>query len=170
MGYTPLEGLVMSTRCGNIDPAVVLKLVRAGIDPDEIEERLNRHSGLKGIAGTGDMREILAGDVRGDRQARLALKVFLHRLVLEVGGFLTLLDGDGAIVFGGGIGTNSPEVRAGVAAGLTAWNVALDPGRNLKNRPGRISKDGSRDVYVFETREEYMIARCMNERYADLSR
>lgn len=168
MGYTPLEGLVMATRSGNVDPALVLKLVRAGVDPDEIEERLNRESGLKGIAGTGDMREILADDVRGDRRARLALKVFLHRLVLEVGGFLTLLDGDGAIVFGGGIGTNSPEVRAGVAAGLSAWNVALDPARNLKNRPGRISKDGSRDVYVFETREEYLIARAMNERYADL--
>ncbi len=169
MGYTPLEGLVMATRSGNVDPALVLKLVRAGVDPDEIEERLNRDSGLKGIAGSGDMREILAGDVRGDRRARLALKVFLHRLVLEIGGFLTLLEGDGAIIFGGGIGTNSPEVRAGVAAGLAAWNVALDPARNLKNRPGRISRDGSRDVFVFETREEYMIARDMNERYADLS-
>lgn len=170
MGYTPLEGLVMSTRSGNVDPALVLKLVRAGIEPDEIEERLNRDSGLKGLAGTGDMREILAADVRGDRRARLALKVFLHRLVLEVGGFLTLLEGDGAVVFGGGVGTNSPEVRAGVAAGLAAWDVALDPARNLNNQPGRISRDGTRDVFVFETREEYMIARYMHEHFAALSR
>lgn len=169
MGYTPLEGLVMSSRCGNIDPAIVLRLVREGLDPDEIEERLNRHSGLVGIAGTGDMREVLAGDVRGDRDARLALELFLHRLVKEVGAYLTLLAGDGAIVFGGGIGTNSPEVRAGVAAGLTAWNVSLDPALNLGNRPGRISRAGTRDVYVFATEEERLIAESMDERFSELA-
>ena len=169
MGYTPLEGLVMATRCGNIDPDIVLRLVRAGLTPDEIEERLNRRSGLRGLAGTGDMREVLAGDVRGDRDARLALKVFLHRLVKEVGAYLTLLEGDGAIVFGGGIGSNSPEVRAGVAAGLGAWNVALEPALNLANGPGRISKKGTRSVYVFETAEERLIAESMNERFAELT-
>jgi acetate kinase len=169
MGYTPLEGLVMSTRCGDIDPAIVLTLVRAGRTPDEIDEQLNRHSGLLGLAGTGDMREVLAGDVRGERLASLALKVFLHRLVMKIGAYLTLLDGEGAIVFGGGIGENAPDVRAGVARGLVAWNVALDPALNLKNQAGRISRGTSRPVYVFETREERMIAEDLAGRFEELS-
>lgn len=158
MGYTPLEGLVMSTRSGNIDPAIVLELVRAGMRVDEIDEQLNRRSGLLGLAGTGDMREVLAADIRGEKDARLALKLFIHRLVMTIGGYLTLLGGEGAIVFGGGIGENAPDVRAGIAQGLKAWNVALDPAQNLANRPGRISREQSRPVYVFETREEAMIA------------
>lgn len=159
MGYTPLEGLVMATRPGNIDPAIVLELVRAGMWAEEIHEHLNRRSGLLGLAGTADMRQVLAADVRGERDARLALKLFTHRLVLTIGGYLTLLDGEGAIVFGGGIGENAPAVRAGVAHGLKAWNVALDPALNLANERGRISKEQSRPVYVFETREEAMIAK-----------
>lgn len=159
MGYTPLEGLVMSTRSGDIDPAIVLELVRAGLSADEIDEQLNRRSGLLGVAGTGDMREVLAADVRGEKDARLALKLFIHRLVTTIGGYFTLLGGEGAIVFGGGIGENAPDVRAGVARGLKAWNVALDPALNLANRPGRISREQSRPVYVFETREELMIAK-----------
>ncbi|HZD54220.1 MAG TPA: acetate kinase, partial [Woeseiaceae bacterium] len=93
MGYTPLEGLVMATRSGNIDPAIVLALLRAGLSADEIEDRLNRHSGLLGLAGTSDMREVLAADVRGEKDARLALKLFIHRLVQTIGAYLTLLDG-----------------------------------------------------------------------------
>lgn len=169
MGYTPLEGLVMSTRSGNIDPAIVLTLVRAGYSADEIDEELNRNSGLLGLAGTKDMREVLNGDVRGERDASLALKVFLHRIVLTVGAYLTLLEGEGAIVFGGGIGEHSPDVRAGVARGLSAWNVALDPALNLQNRPGRISREHSRPVYVFRTREELMIARDLHARFDELS-
>ncbi|HLT91847.1 MAG TPA: acetate/propionate family kinase [Woeseiaceae bacterium] len=163
MGYTPLEGLVMSTRCGSIDPAIVLALLRNGLSPDDIDEALNRRSGLLGLAGTGDMRELLAADVRGEKDARLALRLFIHRLVLTVGAYLTLLDGEGAIVFGGGIGENAPDVRAGVAQGLKAWNVALDPALNLANREGRISRERSRPVYVFATREEEMIARQLLE-------
>jgi acetate kinase len=169
MGYTPLEGLVMATRSGDVDPAVVLTLARAGCSPDEIDEELNRRSGLLGLAGTADMRELLKGDVRGEREAKLALKLFLHRLIMTVGAYLTLLGGDGAIVFGGGIGEHSPDVRAGVARGLTAWNVALDPALNLQNRPGRISREHSRPVYVFETREELMIARDLAARFDALS-
>lgn len=158
MGYTPLEGLVMATRSGTIDPAIVLTLVRAGLAADEIDDALNRRSGLLGLAGTDDMREVLAADARGEKAARLALDLFAHRLVMTVGAYLTLLEGDGAIVFGGGIGENAPDVRALVAQGLEAWNVALDPALNLANRPGRISRPGSRSVYVLETREEAMIA------------
>src|SRR5690606_17149706 len=159
MGYTPLEGLVMATRSGDIDPAIVLALLRDGLDAGQIDTALNRRSGLLGLAGTGDMRKVLADDARGNKPAHLALRLFIYRVVLTVGAYLTLLEGDGAIVFGGGIGENAPEIRAGVAQGLKAWNVALDPGRNLANRPGSISKDGGRPVYVCETREEPIIAR-----------
>jgi acetate kinase len=159
MGYTPLEGLVMATRSGNIDPAIVLELARGGYTPDEIDEQLNRRSGLLGLAGSSDMREVLAADARGDEGARLALALFVYRLVLTIGAYLTLLRGEGAIVFGGGIGEHAPEVRARVAEGLTAWNVELDAALNRANGPGRISAEQSRPVYVFKTREEEMIAK-----------
>lgn len=159
MGYTPLEGLVMATRSGDIDPAIVLELARAGYTPDEIDEQLNRRSGLLGVAGSSDMREVLAAERRGLAAARLALQLFVYRLVLTIGAYLTLLRGEGAIVFGGGIGEHAPEIRARVAGGLTAWNVTLDGARNRENGPGRISAEQSRPVYVFETREEEMIAR-----------
>lgn len=163
MGYTPLEGLVMSTRSGDIDPAIVLALLRAGHTADEIDEKLNRRSGLNGLAGTGDMRELLQAEAHGDPDAKLALKLFVHRLVMTIGAYLTLLEGEGAIVFGGGIGENSPDVRARVAQGLAAWNVVLDPGLNAQNRPGRISREKGRRVYVFETREEALIAQDLLE-------
>lgn len=169
MGYTPLEGLVMATRSGNVDPAIVLTLLRAGHSADEIDEKLNRRSGLLGVAGSRDMREVLAGDARGDEGAQLALKLFVYRLVLTIGAYLTLLEGRGAIVFGGGIGEHSPEVRARVAQGLTAWNVALDPALNREGRPGPISTGESRPVYVFETREEPMIARELAARFDELA-
>jgi acetate kinase len=158
MGYTPLEGLVMATRSGDIDPAIVLKLLRSGYTADEIDEQLNRRSGLLGLAGSGDMRDVLAAEERGDEAASLALKLFTHRLVMTIGAYLTLLGGDGAIVFGGGIGEHAPEVRTRVAQGLAAWEVELDPALNRENGPGRISAGQSRPVYVFETREENMIA------------
>ena len=169
MGYTPLEGLVMATRSGDIDPAIVLKLAREGYTADEIDEQLNRHAGLLGLAGSSDMREVLNGAGRGDRGASLALELFAYRLVLTIGAYLTLLEGKGAIVFGGGIGEHAPEVRARVAQGLAAWNVALDPGRNAAGGPGRISTAESRPVYVFETREEPMIARELATRFDELA-
>lgn len=163
MGYTPLEGLVMATRSGDIDPAIVLELAREGYTPDEIDAQLNRRSGLLGLAGSGDMRDVLAADARGDDAAQLALNLFAYRLVLTIGAYLTLLRGEGAIVFGGGIGEHAPEVRARVSEGLTAWNVELDDTLNRENEPGRISAEHSRPVYVFETREEEMIAKDLLE-------
>ena len=169
MGYTPLEGLVMATRSGDIDPAIVLKLAREGYTPDEIDEQLNRHSGLAGLAGSSDMREVLEGAGRGDAGASLALELFAYRLVLTIGAYLTLLEGKAAIVFGGGIGEHAPEVRSRVAERLSAWNVALDPDRNTAGGPGRISTGESRPVYVFETREEPMIARELAARFDELA-
>lgn len=158
MGYTPLEGLVMSTRCGNIDAAIVLQMFRAGHTVDDIEVQLNRRSGLLGLSGYTDMRDILAAEARGDDSARLAIEVFVHRIILFVGAYFTLLEGRGALVFGGGIGTHSPEIRARIGAGLSAWDVNLDPELNTRNAPGRISSPGARAAYVFRTNEEELIA------------
>ena len=169
MGYTPLEGLVMATRSGDIDPAIVLKLLREGYSAELIDEQLNRRSGLLGLAGSGDMREVLALEERGDSGAELAVKLFVYRLVLTIGAYLTLLDGEGAIVFGGGIGEHAPEVRARVAQRLSAWNVALDDTLNTNGRPGLISTATSRPVYVFETREEPLIARELAARFDKLA-
>ncbi len=159
MGYTPLEGLVMATRCGNIDAAIVLQMLRAGHGVDDIDAQLNSRSGLLALSGCKDMRVILAAEAQGDDDARLAIEVFVHRIVLAAGAYFTLLEGRGALVFGGGIGTHSPEIRARVAAGLRAWNVDLDPRLNAQNALGRISTSGARAVYVFQTNEEHLIAR-----------
>jgi len=159
MGYTPLEGLVMATRCGSIDPAIVLQLARAGYSIDEIDTQLNRRSGLLALSGFADMREILAAEARGNDAARLAVRVFVHRIVLTVGAYLTLLEGRGALVFGGGIGTHSPQIRERIANGLRAWQIELDGSLNAKSSIGCISAAGSKPVFVFRTNEEKMIAR-----------
>ena len=103
---------------------------------------------------------MLQAEEAGDRRAALAVDVFVRRIVTTVGAYLTLLGGRGSLVFGGGIGTNSAEIRRRVAAGLRAWDVVLDSDRNLAGSPGRISKTGFRGVYVFETNEERLIARA----------
>jgi len=126
MGYTPLEGFVMATCSCDIDPAIVLRLVRSGFEADSIENELTRRSGLLALCGLSDMRTILAAESGGDAEARFALDLFCHRIVLSVGAYFKLLNGDGALVFGGGIGTNSPEIRERVCRGLGAWNVELD--------------------------------------------
>lgn len=159
MGYTPLEGLVMPTRCGDIDPAIVLRLVRAGYEADEIERQLTRHSGLVGLSGSSDVREVLVAEARGDERARIALGIFVRRIIMTVGAYLTLLEGQGVLAFGGGIGTHSVEIRRRVAAGLTAWGIEIDLQRNATNALGQISKQGSRDVFVLQTNEERVIAR-----------
>jgi len=158
MGYTPLEGIVMLTRCGDIDPAIVVELIRNGDPPDKVEALLSRQSGLLGLSGKDDMRDILAAEEQGDERARLALEVFVHRIVMIVGAYFTLLQGRGALVFGGGIGTHSQAIRRRVAAGLKAWNLEIEGKLNASVSEGRISTQASRPVYVFTTREEEYIA------------
>lgn len=159
MGLTPAGGLMMSTRSGDVDPGVLVELGRGGRSPDRLEEILNERSGLLGVGGSGDMRVVLERASGGDRDAELAVRMFVRRIVQRVGAYWTLLDGRGALVFGGGIGTNSPEIRRRVAEGLSAWNVTLDPERNESGEPGRISTGWSRPVYVFRTDEARVIAR-----------
>lgn len=128
MGFTPLEGIVMATRSGSVDPGLVLWLVRQGINPDELHDALERRSGLLALAGTGDMRELLERD---DPDARDALAVYLHRLAGAVAAMAVAAGGLDALVFTGGVGEHAPEVRAGAAERLAILGVALEPERNL---------------------------------------
>lgn len=159
MGFSPLEGLVMATRSGDCDPAIALALLRQGRSVDEVEWLLNRESGLLGLGGSADVRELLDSEQLGNRRAAVALSLFVRRIVLTAGAYFTLLGGRGSLVFGGGIGTHSAEIRRRVAAGLRAWDVLLDPERNEQTSSGHVGKPGFRGVYVFETEEESIIAR-----------
>lgn len=159
MGFTPLEGLVMGTRAGDVDPGVLLYLLRSGISLDELEVGLRHRAGLLALAGTADMRMLLANAERGDARAEQALDLFVHRVVLTVGAYLTLLGGPRPLVFGGGIGENAPQVRARVVSGLAAFGLALDDKANESGQRGRISAPGATPVHVVSTNEEEEIAR-----------
>ena len=127
MGFTPLDGLMMATRSGSIDPGLILHLLRTGTSIDALEELLELHSGLLGLSGiSGDLRAVTAARDQGDERARLAIDVFIHRVAAGVGSMAATLDGFDALVFTGGIGEHSPEVRERVCARLTFAGVALD--------------------------------------------
>lgn len=161
MGMTPLEGLVMGTRCGDVDPAVVTFLQRLGYSLDDVDKMLNTESGLLGLAGIGsnDMRDILPAVDSGNAQAKLALDVFVHRLAKYIGAYAAVLNGFDALVFTAGIGENVPRVRSMVCEKLNFLGVQIDPGRNEANDL-IISRDGSKPVVlVVPTDEELMIAR-----------
>jgi acetate kinase len=163
MGMTPLEGLVMGTRSGDIDPAVLLHLSRrAGMNTDDLDELLNKRSGLLGLAGRNDMRDILAGVDAGEDAATLAFDVYIHRLRAYAGAYIAQLGGVDVISFTAGVGENAAAVRAGALATLGFLGVEVDPVRNAAREPGirRISTDDSAvAVLVVPTDEELEIAR-----------
>jgi acetate kinase len=163
MGLTPLEGLIMGTRCGDLDPAVHFYLSRRTGSPIEaIEDILNKESGLKGICGANDMREIQRRAESGDAQAELAVKMFCYRIKKYIGAYYAVLGRVDAIVFTGGIGENSARVRSESCEGLTALGISLDERRNRKAPSGgiEIQTEGSRvKVLVIPTDEEREIAR-----------
>lgn len=164
MGMTPLNGLVMGTRCGDIDPAVVLYLVRQGMNADDIDKLLNKKSGLFGVAGigSGDMRDIIAASEGGNEQAARALAMFVHRLVSYIGAYDTILDGADAVVFTGGIGENSAYIRERVISKLSCLGCFLDAEANGEfiGRAGVVSSAKSTlKALVLPTNEELMIAR-----------
>jgi acetate kinase len=161
MGFSPLGGLPMATRPGDLDPSVVLELLRQGYTPGDVEEMLTHRAGFQGVAGAADVRDVLRAEAQGDCRAGVALALFVRQTVAVVGAYLTLLRGVGTIVFGGGIGTHSTEIRRRVARGLSAWGVRLDSTRNAEGG-GRISHADSRPVYSFETDEERLIARSVH--------
>jgi acetate kinase len=152
MGFTPLEGLVMSTRSGNVDPGLVLWLIRSrGMDPGAVEHALERESGLFGLAGTGDMRELLER-VEHDADAGLALAVYCHRLRGCVAAMTASLGGIDALVFTGGVGERSPLVRAAAVDGLGFLGVELDSERNQ-----RAGGDGDLDISPPSTGSRTMV-------------
>jgi acetate kinase len=162
MGFTPLEGLVMATRSGSVDPGLLLWLTqRKGLSIAELGEGLEHASGLTGLAGTGDMRKVLGRADAGDEEARLALDVYVHRLRSGIGAMTASLGGIDALVFTGGVGERAPAVRAAAVEGLDHLGVRLDPERN---RTADADADLSAQhaisrVLVIHAREDLEIAR-----------
>ena len=164
MGLTPMEGLVMGTRSGDVDPGVFGYLAdQSGQTAAELTQVLNTQSGLQGLSGVGnDMRAVEAAAARGDERARLALEVFVHRLAKAIAGLVTSLERLDALVFTGGIGENSPVVRGRVLRRLGFLGLAEDPEANAghgRSTGGRISRPGPVQALVVPTDEELMIAR-----------
>jgi acetate kinase len=164
MGFTPLEGLVMGTRSGSVDPGLLLHLLREpGASVDALDTLLNHRSGLRGLSGrSGDLREVLAARERGDATARLALEVYVHRLRFHLGAMLGALAGLDAVVFTAGVGEHSAEVRAAALEPFAFLGVELDRARNTgETADADIAADGSRvRVLVTRAREEWAIARA----------
>jgi acetate kinase len=159
MGFTPLDGLVMATRAGSVDPGLLLWLIdHRGVAPSELSDALEHRAGLTGLAGTGDMRELLERD---DDDARLALDVYVHRLRASIAAMATALGGLDALVFTGGVGEHAPAVRARAADGLAFLGVALDGERNAGARPdAEIGAAGApARSFVISAREDLEMAR-----------
>ncbi len=165
MGLTPLEGLVMGTRSGDVDPAVVSAIARKeGLSAFEVDRLLNTQSGLLGISGlTNDMRELQAElKEHEDRRVRLAIEIFCYRAKKYIGEYLAAMGGADAVVFTGGIGENSPDIRARICAGMEWAGLCLDQAKNqvTVGREGKISTEDSKLLaYAIPTDEELLIAR-----------
>ena len=166
MGLTPLEGLVMGTRGGDLDPAIIEFLHhKEGMTMNEINAVLNKQSGLLGLSGlTNDMRDLLTEErEHNDRRARLAIDIFCNRARKYIGAYFTELSGADAIVFAGGIGENSPEIRKRICKGLECFGLTIDEKTNteiVNGKEGIISsKDSKLNAYVIPTNEELLIAR-----------
>lgn len=164
MGFTPLEGLMMGTRSGDVDPHLPRFLAESeGVDVKEIEDMLNTKSGLLGVSGISrDMRELLEAEKHGDKNAILAVEMFCYRVRKQVGAYLAALGGADAVIFGGGIGENSPEVRRRICTGMEWAGLILNNEQNNSaiKAYNCISSDDSRlNVYVISVDEELLIAR-----------
>jgi acetate kinase len=162
MGFTPLDGLVMATRSGGIDPGLVLWLEEhVRMPPAELASTLEHRSGLLGLTGTADMRAILAAEVAGDEAAALGVGVYLHRLRGSIAAMVAALGGLDVLVFTGGVGENAPAIRERTAAGLDHLGVAIDAAANAAvSGDGEISLDGaSVRTLVIAAREDLEIVR-----------
>ena len=162
MGLTPLAGLVMGTRCGNIDAAAVLAIMEAEhLTPEQADTLLNKKSGLLALTGSSDCRDICAKADKGDKMAELALEMLAYRVALYIGGYNTIVGGADAIVLTGGIGENSSEVRERILKRLGALGIKLDKAANKVRGELKVisTKDSKIPVVVIPTNEELMIAR-----------
>jgi acetate kinase len=161
MGFTPLEGIVMSARSGSVDPGILLWLQsEGGLDLAEVADGLERHSGLIGLAGTGDMAEVVARAQTGDEEGKLALDVYIHRLRAGIASMAAATEGLDSLVFTGGVGENSSEVRARACVGLSHLGVHIDVKAN-KAAPVDARLDGNESrvaILAVATREDLEIA------------
>lgn len=166
MGFTPLEGIMMGTRSGSIDPGIILFLLREKLSPDEIEHALNHDSGLKAISNAdGDMRHIIRGITLDDPDSTLAMEMYIYRLCKEIGAMATALGQIDLIVFTAGIGENCPLVREEACNRLTHLGVIIDTEKNQKcTQDEDLTGEGSSvKILVIHTKEEWAIARaCVN--------
>jgi acetate kinase len=171
MGFTPLEGVVMATRSGSLDPGLVLHLLREdGASVDELHTVLNHDSGLRGLSGhSGDLREVLAARERGDEMARLAIDVYVHRLRYHLGAMLGALGGLDAVVFTAGVGEHAAEIREAALRPFAFLGLELDRERNAHAQPDcDVAADGSAvRVPVIRAREEWAIACAATELVVD---
>jgi acetate kinase len=157
MGFTPLEGLVMSTRAGSVDPGLLMWLLQhAGVEVDELSTTLEQASGLKGLAGSGDVRDLLEARSRGDADAALGFDVFVHRLRREIGAMVASALGLDVLVFTGGIGAHAPLVRAHAADGLAHLGIRLDPRAND-------AADGDTDLSASDATVRTLVVRAGEE-------
>ena len=162
MGFTPLEGLLMGTRSGDMDPQIILYIMgKEGLEKSEAETLLNKHSGLLGLSGTSsDMREIVSEMKNGDKKCKIAYDVFTYRIKKYIGAYAAAMDGVDIVVFTGGIGENSPEVRKSSVEGLDFMGIEYDEIKNNSSEKEKdIAKDGSKvKIFVVPTNEELVIA------------
>lgn len=164
MGFTPLEGLVMATRSGSVDPGLVLWLEEhVGMPPSELASTLEHRSGLLGLAGTDDLEAILAAESDGDPRAALAVSVYLHRLRAGIAAMTAALGGLDALVFTGGVGENAASVRARAADRLGFLDVRIDAEANAAPPDADITGSGSVRVWVIAAREDLEIARQVHD-------
>ncbi|AND85077.1 acetate/propionate family kinase [Clostridium tyrobutyricum] len=167
MGFTPLAGLCMGTRCGDIDPAVIPFLVKSvGMSIDEVDTLMNKKSGVLGVSGvSSDFRDVLAEEAKGNKRAELALNVYTYRVKSVIGSYIAALNGVDCIVFTAGSGENSEPLRRRICAGLSNLGIVLDKERNnVMGKPAQISSDDSKvKVFAIPTNEELMIARDTKE-------
>jgi acetate kinase len=163
MGFTPLEGLMMATRSGSIDPSIVLHVQqRHGLSAEQVESALNRESGLLGVSGiSADMRQVLAAAKEGHDQARLALGIYTHRVRQTIGALAVTMGGVDALVFTAGVGEHAREVRASICAGLECLGLELDAQTNASCLPDAdVARPGSRGrILVIATREDVTMLR-----------
>jgi acetate kinase len=171
MGFTPLDGLMMGSRSGSVDPGILTYLMRRRrFSGEQLDDVLNKKSGLLGISGiSSDMREILAASKHGNERAKLALDIYVHRLQSGIGAMIGVLGGVDALIFTAGVGDNSPEVRAAVCDNFAFLGLRLDPEKNAQSP---LDKDNDNDisapdatvrVLVIHAQEDWMIAReCWN--------
>ena len=165
MGMTPLEGLVMGTRSGDLDPAIVNLIAnKEGMSVSEVENLLNTQSGLLGVSGLSNDMRVLQSELKeqDDRRVRIAIEIFCYRARKYIGAFLACMQGADAVVFTGGIGENSPDIRARICAGMEWAGLKIDDARNQQTvgREGLITADDSKLLaYAIPTNEELLIAR-----------